>query len=154
MSYFKITEFLQSNKAKELGIDLSNPPQLIRDNIEKIMMPKCNEAHEILNTPIVINSGWRPLALNTAIKGSKTSAHIYALGADMAPRGMSIEEAFKKLSEHPSFMRNVDQLIIERGCIHLGMRSGSVPRRELRREVIANGKFSYPLIRVWEPAKR
>ena len=60
--------------------------------------------------PITINSGYRCLALNTAIKGSKTSQHMKGEAADFVIVGVDLYEIFEwlKTSKLP-----VDQAILE-----------------------------------------
>lgn len=156
--HLKLGEFFKSNKAKELGIDLLNPPEHVLKNIREMVAPKVEEAVAIVGSDkVFVSNGWRPLDLNRAIGSKDTSAHILGLAADVYFSGVSLKDAFEKLCLHPTFMLNVDQLIIERGCIHIGMpipRFNYVPRRELRKESIINGALAYPLLTVWIPTKR
>jgi hypothetical protein len=49
-------------------------------------------------------------------------------------------------------MQDVDQLIIERGCIHIGLpvfQHHFIPRHELRLDEDINGRRAYPLFGVW-----
>ena len=150
---FKLVEFCKSAMANSLGIDLTKPPSVITDNLKRVAN-KCEQARAILNCKININSGWRPKELNEAIGGSKTSAHIDGLAVDMFPKKAmdtdGLHNAFYELVNDYDFMTDVDQLILERGCIHLGVASlGNKPRRELRGEVYQLGIRHYPLIKVW-----
>lgn len=148
---FKLVEFLQSDKAKELGIDLLHPPQEILDNIHQIAQ-KAQQAREILGVPITISNCWRPLELNRAIGSKDSSAHVHALAVDMIPHGMTIADAFDKLRKHHTFMVDIDQMIVERGCVHAGLLvpgTHPAPRRELRTEVLTYGERHYPLLAIW-----
>lgn len=146
-------DYLHSDTAAKMGVDLSNPPDDIVANIRKVNA-KEEEARAILGVPISNSCCWRPLVVNQALKSSDTSAHVLALGVDMLPHGLGIQEAFDKLANHPSFMAEVDQLIIERGCVHMGLAvpaHDNKPRCELRGEGTGpDGKRTYPLIRVWK----
>ena len=149
---FKMLEFLESDAAKRLGIDMHNPPAEIVTNIRKTAL-KVQEARDIWGIPVVIHNCWRPLELNRALGSRDTSAHVEALAADLALLSMANQQAFDKLSAHPTFMLDVDQLIIERGCVHMGLpckASGYQPRRELRSEAWIDGARHYPLIRIWK----
>ncbi len=154
--HFIWLDYLHSDAAAKLGVDLANPPQEIIENIRKVNT-KEEEARTILGVGIRNTCGWRPLEVNRAVGSNDGSAHVLALGVDMIPLGLSIQEAFDKLAEHPTFMAGVDQLIIERGCVHMGLaipKYKSIPRCELRGEGTGpDGKRTYPLIRVWQ-AKR
>ena len=150
---FKLVEFCKSAMANSLGIDLTKPPSAITDNLKRVAV-KCEQARAILNCKININSGWRPKELNEAIGGSKTSAHIDGLAVDMFPKKAmdsdGLHNAFFELANDLEFMKDVDQLIMERGCIHLGLPAhNKQARRELRGEVYQLGERHYPLIKVW-----
>lgn len=148
---FKLVEFLQSDTADRLGIDLLHPPQEILNNIKKSAI-KAQEARTILGVPITISNCWRPLELNRAIGSKDSSAHVQGLGVDMIPHGMTIADAFDKLRKHHTFMVDIDQMIIERGCIHIGLLVPGrhpEPRRELRTEVLTYGERHYPLLAIW-----
>jgi len=77
---FTLDEFTVSQTAERFGIDM-HPPELIVDNIRNLvkacLQPLRDEAG-----PIYISSGYRPLALNTRIGGSKKSAHIKGNAVD------------------------------------------------------------------------
>jgi len=146
-------DYLHSDTAAKLGVNLSNPPADIIENIRKVNA-KEEEARTILGVPLSNSCCWRPLEVNRFLKSSDSSAHVLALGVDMLPHGLSVEEAFKKLAEHPTFMATVDQLIIERGCVHMGLatpKHDNIPRCELRGETHdPDGSRHYPLLRVWK----
>lgn len=147
-------DYLHSDTAAKLGVDLANPPDDIVENIKKVNA-KEEEARAILGVPISNSCGWRPLEVNRAVGSNDGSAHVLALAVDMLPHGLAIQDAFDKLAQHPTFMADVDQLIIERGCVHMGLAvpaHDNKPRGELRGESTGpDGKRTYPLIRVWKP---
>ena len=146
-------DYLHSDTAAKLGVDLSNPPDDIVENIKQVNA-KEEEARAILGVPLSNSCCWRPLIVNQALKSSDTSAHVLALGVDMLPHGLAVEDAFNKLADHPTFMATVDQLIIERGCVHMGLAvpaHNTIPRCELRGEAYdPDGTRHYPLLRVWK----
>jgi hypothetical protein len=104
--------------------------------------------------PVRIGYGYRCPALNKSVGGSSTSAHVLGLAADAVPDGLTLREAFDALVADPEFMRDVDQLIIERGCIHIGLAvpaHNNVPRHELRLDKDIDGVRHYPLYGIWTP---
>lgn len=113
---------------------------------------KLERAREILGGPILITSGYRAPAVNHAVGGSTTSVHMFALAADFNPTGMDRETAFRKLWADFHWMEDVDQLIFERGCIHMGLSLGSA-RRWAHADVQdpVRGR-TYPRIAVWQEA--
>ena len=101
-----------------------------------------------------ISYGFRCQALNDAVGGSPTSAHMLFLAADTIPDGFDIREAWDVLVADPAYCADVDQLIIERGCIHIGLpvpTHANVPRHELRLDAGPADHRSYPLYGWWTP---
>jgi len=84
---FTLDEFTVSQTAERFGIDM-HPPEIIVDNIRNLvkacLQPLRDEAG-----PIYISSGYRPLALNTRIGGSKTSAHVLGNAVDFSVTKMT-----------------------------------------------------------------
>jgi hypothetical protein len=92
--------------------------------------------------------------LNDAVGSQDTSAHRLFLAADAIPEGMELRAAWDALVADPDFMVDVDQLIIERGCIHMGLAvpaHGNVPRHELRLDAGPVDHRTYPLFGHWTP---
>ncbi len=114
---------------------------------------KLEEARAILGAPLVIsrNGGYRCPAVNQAVGGSDTSAHMFALASDFNAKGWEREDAFRALWKHPAFMQDVDQLILERGCIHMGLTLAQ-PRKQGRGDCDKNGLRHYPLVAIWPAA--
>lgn len=152
--HFTVGEFCKSSAAKDLGIDIiSEITKPIELNLYRVA-DKLEQARTILNCSININSGFRPPKVNEAIGGSKTSAHVFGLAADIFPVKARTNEllnaCFVELANDPNFMFDVDQMILERGCIHIGLCGlEKQPRRELRGETYEGTRRVYPLIRVW-----
>ncbi|MBO4707454.1 MAG: hypothetical protein J5594_02705 [Elusimicrobiaceae bacterium] len=84
-------------------------------------------ARAILNTPLIITSGYRCPALNREIGGNANSQHLNATAADfiIKSKELSLDNAFIKLKEC-SFI-HYGQLILERNWIHLSL---GVPFRD------------------------
>lgn len=136
---------------KHQGIN-NEPPHELAGNALKLA-EKLEQAMKIIGV-FDVNYAFRSLALNAACKGSDTSVHLEFLAADILPRGMSIEDAFNMLVRDRVFMSDVDQIIIERGCIHIGLpgkRQNYHPRREMRKEAWINGERHYTLTGIWKP---
>jgi hypothetical protein len=111
----------------------------------QVLAGKLEEVQAILGVPLRISYGYRCPALNQACGGSLTSDHMYARAVDFNPVGLGREAAYRKLWAHPMFMSGVDQLILERGCIHLGL--GARRRQQGRGDMPL-----YPLLAVWPEA--
>ena len=133
--------------AEELTSSGNHPdiPNVLPDGWQdrlQALAEKLEEARAILGVPLRVSYGYRSPALNQACGGSLTSDHLFARAVDFNPLGLSRKDAFLTLWQHPTFMRGVDQLILERGCIHLGM--GPRKRQEGRGDLP-----TYPLLAVW-----
>lgn len=81
----------------------------------------------ILNTPLIITSGYRCPALNKDVGGSTNSQHLNATAADFIfnSKKLSLEEAFLKIKDCPFI--HYGQLILEKSWIHLSL---GVPFRD------------------------
>lgn len=106
--------------------------------------------------PVYVHYGYRSDELNSLCGGSPTSAHRFGLAADCAFKGLTIEDVFHVLVRDPHFMEDVDQMILERGCLHVGLLVPGThpePRRELRGDAYDpdTGRRTYPLLGIWQP---
>ena len=141
----------------------NTPPQSLATNIlrtaekveEAFAILSAAEGREILPR---LSYAYRCPALNKAVGSvSKTSAHLEGSAADMlVPEGVSPRRFWGILRKHATFMAGVDQLIIERGCVHLGLpvaAHGYVARHELRTETIGPDGVHYPLFDIWQAAR-
>ena len=92
------------------------------------------------NRPIRVSSGYRSPALNSAIRGSKSSAHMQALACDFTcPTYGSVYQTAEVLA---SILDDYDQLIYEGTWIHIGL-SIRHPRREILTATFPDGKIHY-----------
>lgn len=82
MKYFTIKELCKSSTADKLGID-NSPSKEIEKNLISLIDNCLDIIRESFGEPIKVNSGYRCPELNTAVKGSKTSAHVKGMAADL-----------------------------------------------------------------------
>jgi zinc D-Ala-D-Ala carboxypeptidase len=131
-AHFSWEEAERSETAARRGID-NSVPSVLRGNVE-LTAGYMEEVRELLgNTPLRVTSWYRSPVLNSAIGGSRTSAHMKGLAVDFKPpAGMTLNQAFSIIaaSDIP-----FDQLIEERTrdgafWIHIGF-SLKKPRREV-----------------------
>lgn len=71
------------------------------------------EVRELLGVPMTITSGYRMPQLNKAVGGSATSKHTQGLCADFIPIGMTVKEAFAKITANKDKLLSVRKVIIE-----------------------------------------
>ena len=103
--------------------------------------------------PIHVNSGFRGPAVNKAIGGSKTSAHMKGLACDFIPcvDGITFKEVFEWIINDSDI--EYDQLIAEYwrdggGWIHIGF---AVAGKEPRGQVLMIGAWTKGKYAIYDP---
>lgn len=111
-AHFKLAEFTRSDKAAELGID-NSPPLLIVDHLRELAATLEIVRALLGGVPIKISSGYRNVAVNRAVGGSRNSAHMHGWAADFtAPRFGTPVDICRLLGRTPTL--KFDQLISEK----------------------------------------
>lgn len=89
--HFKFSDFVDSEKARELGID--NRPDFYRCMNIGVLMDFLDKMREAWGGAIIVNSGYRCEELNNAVGGKPTSGHLSGYAADlrMPTGGVSID---------------------------------------------------------------
>lgn len=137
--HFTREEFEFSQTATRLGIDNTIPPELM--NNAKRIAETMELVRSVLGDKVIrVSSGYRGLALNTAIGGSNASTHMQALACDFTcPSYGGVYQTVEVLA---AILEDYDQLIYEGTWIHIGLSEGH-PRREILTATFPNGKVSY-----------
>lgn len=128
-NYFTDAEFTRSDTAKRLGIK-NEMLNFQKANFHEMRDNVLNPFREEWGAPIIVSSGFRSVALNAAVGGVRTSAHLFGYGIDMVPSGgRSVSELFDALKwwllrKNKRF----DQLLMERNAegtewVHFGYRN-------------------------------
>ena len=131
----------------------NDPPMAVAKHLV-LVAEKLEQARAIWGVPVRVSYGYRSEQLNKAVGGSPTSAHVLGLAADAIPQGLELRSAWDALVADPAFCADVAQLIIERGCIHIGLpvpAHNNIPRHELRLDQDVAGERRYPLFGTWSP---
>ena len=139
---FTLAQMSRSDTALRLGIE-NNPNAGEVANLVRLCESLLEPAQRILGVPLVINSGYRSIALNHAIGGATGSAHMDGRAADfILPRGMSLTDAFKTLRKADL---PYDQIIFEcNAWIHLAVaKTGTDPRRQALAASGGPGHWAY-----------
>lgn len=125
--YFTMSEMTFSDYAARNKIN-NTPSAEHAANLERLMLTM-DKVREVLDAPVIVSSGYRGPALNKAIGGSKTSAHMIGLACDFrCPAYGSPLMVARKIAESGI---EFDQLIHEFGSwVHIGLSTG-VNRRQL-----------------------
>lgn len=106
---FALWEFVTSQTAERMHIDNTPSPDVVAH-----LTTLCRQILEPARTalgPLRISSGYRCPALNTAVGGSKTSAHVLGYAADVLPLKATKMVFARWVAEHCTF----DQIILEFG---------------------------------------
>ena len=78
--HFTLEELCFSSTAERLGID-NTPPEDIVANVN-VLARGLEQVRALLGKPMHIDSGYRCVALNSAVKGAQDSAHLRGFAAD------------------------------------------------------------------------
>jgi len=134
---FSISELTFSQTATRNGID-NTPDDEALINLTQLAWT-LQEIRDGIKSPIIVSSGYRSPYLNNAIGGSKTSAHMKGMAADISTPSMTPLELSQWIAENiPGF----DQVIHEFGrWTHLGF--AQAPRGQLLTAMRENGKTIY-----------
>ena len=91
---------------------------------------------EYIGSAGIVASGFRSPEVNARVGGSKTSAHLQGLAADVVPRSRTQEDFKRMLAylEPLAELKSVDQIIVYRNgdtvkWIHVGLKEDSLKNR-------------------------
>lgn len=134
---FTLAEAIRSDKAKELG--LSNRPDAkafdaIMDTAENMQAVR-----SLFGKPITVTSWYRSPAVNEAVGGSPTSAHVQGRAVDFRIDGFTPMEIATRIAASPLMF---DQLILYGNRLHIGWRDPEGTRPD-RREIKTRIKGGY-----------
>ncbi|MFK8330096.1 D-Ala-D-Ala carboxypeptidase family metallohydrolase [Pseudomonas sp. BJa5] len=124
--HFTLPEMTMSESAARLGID-NTPDAAALVNLHRLCT-FLETVRQLVDKPVLVSSGYRSRALNSAIGGSPNSAHIQGLAADINVPGLTAAALAQRVADSPLMF---DQLILEYDqWVHLGL-SLSGERRQL-----------------------
>lgn len=78
--HFSLEEFTVSQTASRQHLDNTPPPGVV-DNL-RVLSVALERVRTLLARPLIINSGYRSPAVNAAVGGAATSAHLKGWAAD------------------------------------------------------------------------
>ena len=111
MQYFTISELLVSSTADRLGLS-NDPPRWVVANLERLIMSVLDPLRQQFGAPIIVNSGYRSIAVNNAVGGVPNSQHLKGQAADI--RGTTKADTLRlwRLAQSMDSLP-IDQLINE-----------------------------------------
>lgn len=129
---FYLREFLRSETAARQGREII-ANEWSQQNLRRLCVDVLQPIRDGLGRVITILSGLRPVWLNTAVGGSKTSAHIYAMAADFIVAGMTPRETCQWITQKQGTPLPFDQLILEFDqWVHISIAAvGTAPKRQV-----------------------
>ena len=114
--HFSLDELTFSDTAVRLGINNNVTDPTILSNLHELAVG-LEQIRDLLNAPLHINSGYRCLLLNGAVKGSINSAHMQGWAADFTCRLFGTPlEIVKEVTKAGI---KVDQIIQEGAWVHV-----------------------------------
>lgn len=122
MKWFTIEELCRSATAQELSIK-NEPTTEIKNNLENLVVNVLDPAREVMNVPIIVNSGYRCHELNKVVGGVSNSQHLKGEAVDVTTGTIYGNMClFNYIKEHLEF----DQLIDEKHYlwVHVSFRKG------------------------------
>ena len=105
---FRVHEFLESEKARELGVEdvQFNPPAHVIGNLQHLVDTTLQPLRHLLQVPIYITSGYRCAEVNEAVGGSATSQHRVGEAADIV-----IDEELLSAQASSPVRRYIEQIV-------------------------------------------
>lgn len=130
--HFTLAELIASQTAARLGINNEPPPKIV-ENLRRTaeLLEECRRV--LGGKPILISSGYRSPALNAAVGGAFSSAHLWGQAADFTcPGAGSVATVCQRLAGTPGLQ--FDQLIREfdqggAGWVHIAW--AATPRLQI-----------------------
>lgn len=147
-AHLDLAEVTRSETAKRKGISNMPTPEHL-ENFKKLAENIFEPIRKHFGVPIMISSGYRSKALNTAIGGSLTSQHCSGEAIDIDMDGSSNGVTNKMVFDYAKANLNFDQLIWEFGTkenpdwVHISFESTGKQRKQILRAVKSGGKTAY-----------
>jgi len=128
--HFTLEELVFSEVALRKGLD--NVPSMTQTVcLGNLCHSLLEPARALLGVPLRIHSGYRSPAVNEAVGGAVTSAHIDGRAADFVPIDLPLLNAFHALRTSPLPYDQIIQECGPSGWIHMAVAlPGNSPRRE------------------------
>lgn len=132
--HFTLEEMSASNKARELGIDNTPPPELVPRLLHVAEM--LEGVRSTLNAPVIVTSGYRGPQVNKAVGGVTSSDHTQGHAADIVAPGYGTPYEIAKALAPLVSVLGIGQIILEgvkgKQWVHLSTR---VPDKDANRVI-------------------
>jgi hypothetical protein len=135
--HFTIEELVASQLAARHRID-NRPGPAELANLHRVASV-LEEVRVLVGGPVLVSSGYRSPAVNAAVGGAKSSAHLQGLAADINVPGFTPRALAQRIRDSDI---QFDQLIYEGTWVHIGLAAGAL-RREVLTATFAPGGVRY-----------
>ncbi|QDG69437.1 D-Ala-D-Ala carboxypeptidase family metallohydrolase [Janthinobacterium tructae] len=135
--HFSLAELVSSQVATRKGIDNAPAPAIVA-NLTRLAA-LLEQVRALVGAPITISSGYRSPALNKAVGGASSSAHVLGLAADIGTAKLTPKALALVIRQSDIAF---DQLIYEGTWVHIGLSTGA-PRRQVLTAKFAGAGVSY-----------
>lgn len=85
-------ELVTSRTAESQNIPNRPSEAVVRNMVD--LLSVLNAVRAVYDKPIIVTSGYRSVALNCAVGGKPTSAHLFGLAADVKPQSGKLDDYF------------------------------------------------------------
>jgi zinc D-Ala-D-Ala carboxypeptidase len=115
--HFTIAELTRSDYAIRHGISNQPTDADVLENLHTLAAG-LERVRGVLRLPIHVSSGYRAPKVNSGVGGSKTSAHMRGLAADIILPGVNARDVCLKIQDAAAFI-GFDQCIFEHDWTHI-----------------------------------
>ena len=109
--HFSLSELTASNKARQLGIDNTAPPEIVPRLVRTAEM--LERIRDTLGVPVTVTSGYRGQAVNRAVGGVTSSDHTQGHAADIIAPGYGTPYDIAKTLAPLVSVLGIGQIILE-----------------------------------------
>ena len=141
--HFRLSELLRSDTAQTQGL-YQVPTPIVVERLRELCMELLEPVRASVG-PLRVTSGYRRPAVNSAVGGSDTSAHMSGWAADVVPVRGTPEQIMLLLHDAAQVLA-WDQAILYDGRVHLGLRRPATG--EQRRQLLRAGGGAWTPRRV------
>lgn len=131
--HFQLSEFTLSQVGTRLGL-ANEPTAQALQNLTLLANLLLEPIRSLLGDPITISSGYRSAAVNRAVGGSPSSAHLDGLAADFGCPGYGTPRQVCQAIVDARL--RFDQLIFEGSWVHIALPPNAAHLGEYRRDVL------------------
>lgn len=139
--HFTLAELTVSQEAVRAGLS-NHPTAAAWANLLRLAEFLEQVRRLLNNKPILVSSGYRSPAVNSLVRGSRTSAHVQGLAADFICPSFGSPKAICQAIQGAGLP--FDQLIFEGTWVHIGLApADKEPRHEVLTAHFAGGTARY-----------